>query len=278
VKERAVHDLSPIAQPPSGIHMSAVGQTIFTIAVTIPWVVLFFVAVRMWRRDHTPVPLLFMLGGALCILFEPVVDVLGMCWFPRINQWVGLEVFGRPIPLFMWPVYSWFVGGQAFLFWRAFQRGMTRDRLWRWWLILMGINVALESPGILMHVYRYYGAQPLNPWGLPLWWLAVNATMPIVAAFIVHKLFTHLTGARLLLIVALVPMADGATNGAIAWPVWTALNTRLGFWATYPAAFAVFGLAALLVWCVTRGLPVEAPVIAEGSGGVLSMDRQPSRV
>src|SRR5258708_30441988 len=100
--------------------MSAVGQTIFTIAVTIPWVVLFFVALRMWRRDRTPVPLLFMLGGALCILFQPVVDVLGMCWFPRINQWVGLEGFRPPSPLFLWPVYRWFVGAPAFPFSPAF--------------------------------------------------------------------------------------------------------------------------------------------------------------
>jgi hypothetical protein len=274
VKERAVSDLSPIAQPPVGLHMSATGQTIFTIAVTIPWVVLTVVAFRVWRREGTPVPLLFLIGGALCIVFEPIVDILGMCFFPRANQWVGLEVLGRPIPMFMWPVYSWFVGGQAFLFWRAFEKGMTRDRLWRWWLVLMGVNVLLESPGILMHVYTYYGAQPFNPWGLPLWWLAVNGTMPIVAAFLVHKLLPHLTGAKLLLIVALVPMADGATNGAIAWPMWTALNTRLGMWATYPAALATFGLATLAIWVVTRGLPVRAAVPVPG----ISITREPARV
>jgi hypothetical protein len=270
-----VSDLSPIAQPPVGLHMSPTGQTIFTIAVTIPWIVLTVVAFRVWRREGSPVPLLFMIGGAVCILFEPIVDVLGMCFFPRANQWVGIETFGRPIPLFMWPVYSWFVGGQAFLFLRAFQKGMTRDRLFRWWLILMGVNVLLESPGILMKVYTYYGAQPLNPWGLPLWWLVVNATMPIVAAFVVYKLLPYLTGARVLLIVALVPMADGATNGAIAWPMWTALNTRLGFWATYPAAAITFALGALLVWGLTRALPVDAVAAAPG---IAAVTRRPARV
>jgi hypothetical protein len=274
-----VTDLSHIAQPPSGLEMSAVGQTIFTIAVTIPWVVLFIVALRIWRRDHTPVPLLFMVGGALCIFFEPIVDVLGMCWFPRLNQWVGLEVFGRPIPLFMWPVYSWFVGGQAFLFWRAFQRGMTRQSLWRWWLLLMAVNVALESPGILMNVYTYYGPQPFNLWGLPLWWLAANATMPIVAAYVVHKLYPDLTGAKVLLIILLVPMADGATNGAISWPVFTALNTQLGFWATYPAAIATFGLAALLVWAITRGLPVDrAEQVPDVTVTIPPIGREPASV
>jgi hypothetical protein len=130
-----------------------------------------------------------------------------------------------------------------------------------------------------MNVYTYYGPQPFNLWGLPLWWLAANATMPIVAAYVVHKLYPDLTGAKVLLIILLVPMADGATNGAISWPVFTALNTQLGFWATYPAAIATFGLAALLIWTLTRGLPVSriepSPVV---TGPVTPIDPQPASV
>jgi hypothetical protein len=84
--------------------------------------------------------------------------------------------------------------------------------------------------------------------------------MPIVAGLLVHKMTPHLTGARILAIVAFVPMADGLTNGALAWPVWSALNTQIGFLATYPAAVASSGLAALAIWVITRGLPAEEPV------------------
>lgn len=259
-------DLSSIPQPPDGLVMNATGQTIFTIGVTIPWIILLVLAIRYLVRDRSPVLMLFLAGGAICILMEPVVDVLGMCFFPRENQWVGVETFGRPIPIFMWPVYSWFVGGQAYLFWRLFQRGMNRSQLWKLWLVVMGVNVVLESPGILMDVYTYYGPQPFNLWGLPLWWPPVNASMPIVAAFLIHKMTPHLTGARALAVIPFLPMADGLTNGALAWPVWTALNTQIGFWATYPAAVATFGLAALAVWVMTKGLPAAetapAPVTA----------------
>ncbi|HEY3239664.1 MAG TPA: hypothetical protein VGL92_08880 [Acidimicrobiia bacterium] len=268
-------DLSSIPQPPSGLEMNAVGQTIFTIGVTIPWLVAIVLAVRYWRRHGTPIPLLFLAGGALCILFEPVVDVLGQVLFPRENQWVGLEVFGRPIPMFMWPVYSWFVGGQAFLVWYLLRRGMTRNQLWKFWLAVMGINVVLETPGLLMDVYTYYGHQPFNPWGLPLWWPPVNATMPIVAGYLVYKMTPHLTGWRVLAVIPMVPMADGMANGAIAWPVWTALNTNLGMAATYPAAVLVFGLAALAVWIMGTGLPVSAPATAPSAVREPALTGQP---
>jgi hypothetical protein len=55
-------------------------------------------------------------------------------------------------------------------------------------------------------------------------------------------------------------MADGIANAATAWPVWAALNTKLGMAATYPAAILTFGLAALLVWIIALGLPTAAPV------------------
>ena len=260
-------DLSSIPQPPSGLEMNATGQTIFTIAVTIPWVVAIVLAVRYWRRSGSPMGLLCLAGGTICILFEPVVDVLGLVLFPRENQWVGLETFGRPIPMFMYPVYSWFVGGQAFLVWYLLNKGMSRQQLWKFWLTVMGINVVLETPGLLMDVYTYYGDQPFNPWGLPLWWPPVNSTMPIVAGYLVWRMTPKLTGWRMLAVIPMIPMADGMANGAIAWPVWTALNTNLGFAATYPAAVAVFALAALAVWVMGSGLPAAERVETTSPAG-----------
>jgi hypothetical protein len=259
-----VTDLSPIAQPPNGLEMHAVGQTIFTIFVTAIWVVAIALTVRYWRRHHSTVPLLLLAAGTICIVFEPIVDVLGMCFFPRSNQWVGLEIFGRPIPMFMYPVYSWFVGGQAILVWHLLQRGMTRRRIWQLWLTIMVVNVFLETPGLLMDVYVYYGSQPFNPWGLPLWWPPVNAGMPIVAGYLVYRTAPLLRGWKSLLILALLPMADGVANAATAWPVWITLNTNLGMAATYPAALLTLGLGAVLIWVVSLGLPAAESITATG--------------
>lgn len=243
-------------QPPAGMVMPQTPQLIFLVFVHIPFVVLLALAVRAYVKDRSVAPLFFLAGGAFATVFEPIVDVLGLCFFPREAQWVGLEILGRPVPVFMWAVYSWFIGGQAFLLWQAMRRGiLTRRRLWQFWGIAWVVNAALELPGLLMHVYTYYGAQPFEVFGFPLWWPAINATMPIAAAFAAHQLWPHLTGWRVLAIVPLVPMADGLINGAIGWPVWATLNTNVGYPGTYPAAMVTFALAAFTVWIITRGLP-----------------------
>ena len=137
--------------------------------------------------------------------------------------------------------------------------GKPYDRLWRWWLVLMGVNVLLESPGILMNVYTYYGAQPFNFWGFPLWWSIVNPLMPIVAGALITKLRPELgSGWKMLGVIPLVPMADGIANAAAAWPLWIALNSGRGYAVTYPAAIATFGLVMFSLWVVA--LAVAQPI------------------
>jgi hypothetical protein len=50
-------------------------------------------------------------------------------------------------------------------------------------------------------------------------------------------------------------IADGITNGGIAWPVWIALGTDIGYLVTYPAALLTFCLAALTIWGIATQLP-----------------------
>lgn len=253
-----------VPEPPWDMVMPPTAQLVFTVAVMLPWFVLTAMALRALIRDRQPVPLLFMIGGAFCIVFEPIVDVMGMVFFPIEGQWVGIHTFaGRPVPIFMWPVYSWFVGGQAFLFWQTMQRGtLTEAKVWKHWLIGWGVNIVLETPPLWAGVYTYFGPHPFNFWGLPLWWPAVNATMPLIAAFIVHKCWPHLGGWKVLYVIPIILMADGLVNGALAWPVWSALHSGYGYGLSYPAGLLTLALSALAIWLLAKGV---------------AQDRQPTR-
>jgi hypothetical protein len=258
---------SKVPQPPFDMKMGATAQAIFTVGQFLPFIILTIVAIRWSRQRKTPIPLLFIVGGGLAIFLEPVVDVLGLCFFPRHGQWRLFEAFGRPIPLFL-VVYFWYVGGQGMLAWRRFEEGVTKRDVWRLYAIFMIVNVILESPGIWMNIYTYYGKQPFDFWGFPLWWAPINAGMPIVAAALVYRLRPYLTGWRVLGVAALVPMADGLTNGASAWPTWVALNTQLPSAVTWTAGAVTCGLAAFLVWIVTLAVSRrEIVVIASGLSG-----------
>jgi len=231
--------------------MPETAQALFTLFIFAPLGAMVVFAVRMLVRDRDPLMLICIGGGAIAMLFEPIVDVMGLVWFPRENQWIAFEVFDRPIPLFVAFVYCWFVGGQGYLAYRRFARGVDMRALFQLWVAFAVCDIVIESPGVLADTYRYYGDQPFNPWGLPFWWGWVNAVMPLMVGALVLKLRPILgDGPKLLLLIPLVPMADGMANAATAWPIWLTLNTELGMVWTHAAAIASLGLAAIAVWVI----------------------------
>ena len=255
--------LAALPQPPIHAVMPKTAQALFTAFIFAPLGAMLVYAVRRAARDRDPLMLLCIAGGALAIAFEPIVDVLGLCYFPRTNQWVAFEVFGRAIPLFIVFVYPWFVGGQGYIAYRVFAKGTDRRGVFGLWTAFAIANVFLESPGIIAHVYSYYGKQPLNPWGFPLWWAFVNPVMPLVLGALVFKLRPHLgAGWGLLAIIPLVPIADGIANGATAWPVWVTLNTNLSVVWTTLAALASLGLALYVAWIISVAVATPARATA----------------
>jgi hypothetical protein len=256
--------LAAIPQPPLDFKASGT-QDVFSIAQIVICAAMFALAFRELGRGRGPIFLCCLIGGAIAVLWEPIVDVLGQCWLPSRGQhWEAFTLLNRPIPLMMPFVYSWFVGGQGYLFYRIFERGIDRRRLFQLWGVVFLVNVALETPGIASHVYTYYGKQPMDLWGFPLWWGFVNPLMPIIAGALIFRLKPHLSVPRLMLAtVAIIPMADGIANAAAAWPVIAALNTDVGYAGTWIASFVTLGLALFVVWLV--GLLVAVPEVASSA-------------
>src|SRR5438132_875227 len=242
---------SHFPQPPQGLHMNSTLQAVFTIGQAVPCLVLAFVAWRMWQKERSPIPALCMVGGALAIFLEPIVDVLGQVWFPRDGQWRLFETWGRPIPWFI-VVYIWYVGGQAYLSYRKLDQGGRGRDVWKLYGLFFLANVICETPGLYMNLYAYYGHQPLNFFRLPLWWPAVNAAMPILAGTLIFLLRPYLQGWRVLAVVLLIPAADGMANAAVAWPTWNALNTRLPAPVVWAAGCLTVALASLMIHFIAQ--------------------------
>jgi hypothetical protein len=253
--------LAAIPQPPFGFKASS-GQDVFSVAQFVVCGGMILFAVREAIRGRGPIFLYCLIGGAIAVIWEPIVDVLGQCWLPSRGQhWEAFTLLGRHIPLMMPFVYSWFVGGQGYLFYRIFERGIDRRRLFQLWGLVFLVNIALESPGIIADVYTYYGKQPFDIWGFPLWWGFINPLMPMIAGAMIYKLRPHMSSALMVpAVIATIPMADGIANAAAGWPVIAALNTNVGYAGTWIAAFITLGLALFVVWIV--GLLVARPAEA----------------
>ena len=244
--------LGTIPNPPLDMRTPATTDAIFSSISVLLAVAAVAYALVLWKRERTAIPVLIVLGGGCAALIEPIVDVNGGCWWPRHGGWVAFHLFGTPVPIWAVAAYFWFVGGQAYLAWRVLKRYPTRQTIWKLCAAVAFVNFLLETPGLGLHIYKYWGHQPLNPYGWPLWWAAVNVGLPLVGAMLVYKLEPLLTGWRTLLVVPLIPMGDALANGATAWPAWLTLHSNWPMPLAQVAGIAVFALAALFYWSMSH--------------------------
>jgi hypothetical protein len=244
--------LATIPVAPYDAVMPKTAETIFNIFIFIPLGIALALAFRNLVKGKGPLLLYCIIGGALAACFEPVVDVLGLVFLKEHGALGTFTILDRTMPLYICFVYPWYVGGLGYLAYKLFKRGVTMRDLFVLWAVDCLIDVVLESPGILAGTYLYYGHQPFNIWGFPLWWGFVNPVMPMVAGALIFHLRPHLNTAwKLPAVIACIPMADGIANGATAWPMWAALNQAdVSYVWTYLASFATLALALFSVWII----------------------------
>jgi hypothetical protein len=244
--------LATIPQPPFDAVMPKTAETIFNVFIFIPLGIALALVIRKLLKGQGPLLLYCIIGGALAASFEPVVDVLGLVYLKEQGALGTFTILDRTMPLYICFVYPWYVGGLGYLAYKLFKRGVTMRDLFLLWAVDCVIDIILETPGILAGTYLYYGHQPFNIWGFPLWWGFVNPVMPMVAGALIFHLRPYLDKPwKLPAVIACIPMADGIANGATAWPMWAALNQEnVSYVWTYLASFATLGLALFSVWII----------------------------
>lgn len=241
-------------QPTQAMQVDHANQVIATAIGIAGLVAAIGFSVWWWWKRGSALPVLLLAGGALCATFEPVLDVLGLCWHPRANQFgpSAFEFAGRPIPWFVVLIYSWYFGFGAWLVCRRLQAG-KRDFL-RMFVVVAVFEGALETVGAsVLKSYFYYGQQPWNLWGLPLWWPAMNAIPTIAGGVMLWIFLPSLQRLRSVAVIGLVPMVTAAAYLAVGLPVFLALNTDQPLQVT-TAATALQAATTVLVIVFLRRL------------------------
>jgi hypothetical protein len=233
-------------------------------------------AISLARRYRTAVPLLMMLGGALTYGYEPIVDTLGKCYLPATHQWTLFTELGRHMPVYGLFVYSAFFGGFSMMSWSYLKHGSTPSGLWKLYAAAIFINTFLfESPAIWAHIYRYYGEQPFNLWGFPLWWPFVNTAGPIAGGALAYVLGEHARiDRRIVLTFAVVsePLFDGLANGAAGGPTWMAMNSGM------PAVVIwLVGVLTIAIGCLIVGTTIWGLSLLQSRTAAPELARPPAR-
>jgi hypothetical protein len=243
-----------------------------------------FAAATVWalrraaRGDATG--LLVLAGGVVASLIEAMLDNLGLLWFYTDNKAIVFDVFGRSMPLFVVLGYGFYFGAITYYALSALEQGKGPRHLWGVYWFAWVFDLAVESTGDAVGLYHYYGPQPFNAWGIPLWWMFCNPVLPIVAGSLFFVMRERLRGRRAVWIVGLLPVCYGGIYGAIGWPIFIALNSNVPRVVIWIAGTATALIALGVVHLTIEG--VEWYRRASGSESELpaaaSEPRAPSRI
>jgi hypothetical protein len=217
-------------------------------------------AIRELVKHRSALGLVLMAGGALAYFNEPVDDILGLVWHPRIHQDTVLNTIG-PIPMWGLPTYIIFFGAIPWLLLRELKRGrFTVKRFWIGVLLTFVADLLIEIPLLQTKLYVYYGHGhvPMSIARFPLYWLMINTTGPIFCAAILFGVPEYFTGIRRPLLILLPVVADASCSIAVGLPVYSALHaphvSELVQWlgAALSMLIGVVILDALSRWIMHR--------------------------
>jgi hypothetical protein len=212
-----------------------------------------------WRELAFRMTVLFS-GAAGAIFFEPAVDRAVNLWYAEVGQWPLSQMWGISVPLWVAPVYLWFIGGGALVIVDRIRKGgTTRDYLY----IFGGIAVAdllLEVPIIkIAGLYTYYGEnQPFfdaDWFPLPLWLIFTNRVFDLLPALMLIALMSF----RSKWVIAAVPVlmlgSCYMSYGLVTWPTVYALHNGASPLVAHLAATYTIVVATLFTVAGARMAP-----------------------
>lgn len=228
--------LPPNVSPlPAGFDAGLTNEIIFffvagaaVVILALPW------AIRGAMKKNY-VPLLVLISGLICSLEEAMLDMLGhLHWADDLTP--VYTNFGITVPLLIPLCYVAFLGLQAYFCYFVIKNGARLKHFMM--LLAMGIitDAVMETIGINLGVYTYYGYQPYTFLGFPYWWGFINSASFVTVGAILAFAVPRLQGWKQLLILLSAPYGMAATYFTVGWVHLLAHNSGLPEWARLIAA------------------------------------------
>jgi hypothetical protein len=196
----------PNIQPaPGPFSASPTAQLVFffiagaaVVIFALPW------AIRAAVRSRNLLPLTVMASGLLCSLLEPMLDLLGHLHWAR-NLVPAFTNFGITVPALIPLCYVAFLGLEAYFCYFVIRNGAHVQHFIM--LLAVGIltDALMETIGINLGTYLYYGVQPFEFLRFPYWWGFINGGSFVTIGAILAFAVPRLKGAQKLLLLLVAP-------------------------------------------------------------------------
>lgn len=207
------------------LHFALAGLTIY-LAARGP------VRLREWAELRFR--MLVLLGGTLgSVFFEGAIDRAGQLWYAEIGAWGWVHLYGVSVPLWVAPVYLWFLGGGTLYIILRVRGGARPKDFLQIFAAIAVADLLLEIPIIkIAKLYTYWGdTQPFysQKWfPLPLWYLTTNRWFDLLPALIILLLMATKVRHIEWSIPVVMVISCYVTYSSVTWPVVNALQNGAG--------------------------------------------------
>lgn len=198
------------------------------VILALPW------ALRA-AMNRQYVPILVLLSGLICSLEEAMLDMLGhLHWADDLTP--VYTNFGITVPLLIPLCYVAFLGLQSYFGYFVIRNGAKLKHFMM--LLAMGciLDAVMETIGLNLNVYTYYGYQPYTLLKFPYWWGFINSASFVTVGAILAYGVPRLKGWKQLLLLLSAPYGMAATYFTVGWIHLLAHNSGLPEWARLIAA------------------------------------------
>ena len=186
----------------------------------LPW------AIRAAVRTRNYVPLLVMASGLICSLLEPMLDLLGHLHWAN-NLLPAFTNFGITVPALIPLCYVAFLGLEAYFCYFVIRNGAHA----RHFIMLLGMGIItdalMETIGINLGTYLYYGVQPFSFLNFPYWWGFINGGSFVTVGAILAYAVPRLKGAHKLWLLLAAPTGMMIAYFGVGWVHILAHNSTL---------------------------------------------------
>ena len=238
--------------------MPAGPQQFLTVVSVVLWLLALWFVISECRRRGDRVPLWAFAGAGLIIVYEPLGDTLASVLYPVHGQIVWINLFGRPIPVFIGVLYFWYMSVPAIYFLRRLERGITRAQLWRMYLTSLSLAIGIEVYGVSVGAWVYYGDHAYRVLGVPLWCPVTYSGFLSTISIGLYLMATRLKRQHHWLILLGLPACMAGGHMVLSLPAAAAMfSTADPRWIWFGATLSI-ALGLLLVHAMSLIMTKEA--------------------